>query len=540
VHLVLLAVAGAALTVAVRGQWFFGDEWAFIQDRDLGEGAVAALLEPHNEHLSVLPVLVYRLLLSAFGLHTYWPYLAVMLGLHLLLSHLLWRVLLRAGARGVTATSLALLFALLGSGGENLLWAFQMGFVGSLAAGFGALLLVDHPGRLGRRDVAAVLLCLAALGCSGVGVAVVATVALAVLLRRRNWWQAAAVTAVPAAAYLAWYLAFGRGVSGAPDAPPLPPLGLGAVPRFAFDGLANAAEAATGLRGAGAVLVLSLLVLLVRRPALVSGPSSLAVACAGGAVAFFVLTGISRVALGVEQARVSRYVYVGALLLLPLAALGLDVLLERLRRPSIVVVPLVACLVAVNVAVLYSAADRTRVREQSIRGTILASAELVRGGTRLLADEPDPDFSADLTVAGLRDFLDRGWLPEPGAIAPLDAATARARLLVDLVDPVPSRGFRLDSGVRALLEQGDDGCVRVRPVGEQPQVAATVLGGGGALLVRPEVGGVLSLRLTSPQGPPSGAREMDLEGGVERSLRMTTGGSVLLTLPQDGITELCT
>lgn len=539
VHLALLAAAAATLSVAVRGQWFFGDEWAFIQGRDLGRDPFGALFDPHNEHLSVLPVLVYRALLAVVGLHSYAPYIAVVLSLHLLTAHLLWRLMLRTGARPGTATALAALFAVLGSGGENLLWAFQMGFVGSLAAGFGALLLVDHPGRLGRRDAAAVALCLVSLGCSGVGVAMVATVTLAVLLRRRSWRQAAAVTAVPALLYVTWYLGFGRGATGAESAPPLPPLGLGAVPRFAFEGLAHAAEAATGLRGAGAVLVLGLVVLLVRRPGLATGRSAAAVACAGGAVAFFVLTGISRVAFGLEQARSSRYVYVAALLLLPLAALGLDVLLDRLRRPGLVVVPLVAALVAVNVAVLFNAAERTRVREQSIRGTVLASSELIRDGADLLAEQPDPDFSADLTVAGLEQFAERGWLPAAGSIDPLDEATARARLLVDLRESAPSRGFRLESGVRALLEEDDDGCVRVRPVGEQPQVVATVSGRRGSLLVRPEVSGELSLRLIADGGEPSGAREMALEAGTERSLRTSTGGRVLLTLPEDGITELC-
>lgn len=540
-HLVLLAAAGVVLVVAVRGQWFFGDEWAFIQARDIGRDPVAALLEPHNEHLSVLPVLVYRGLLATFGLHTYWPYIGVVLVLHLLLAHLLWWVMVRTGASRMTATALATLFALLGSGGENLLWAFQMGFVGSLTAGFAAVLLVDHDGRLGLRDVAGVLLALVALGCSGVGVAMVATMALTVLLRRRSWLQAAAVTAVPAALYLAWYLAFARGESGAGGAPPLPPLGLGAVPRFAFDGLANALEVGTGLRGAGAVLLLALAVLLVRRPDLTAGAGAAATACAGGAIAFFTLTGISRVALGVEQARVSRYVYVGVLLLLPLAALGFDVLLQRLRRPGLVVVPVVACLVAVNLAVLFSAADRTRAREQGIKGTVLAAAEIFQSDAEILARKPDPDFSRDLSVGGLQRFLERGWLPEPSGIDDDERTTARTRLQFDLRAPRPPQGFRLESGVRALLEpEGDLGCVRVRPLGEEPQVVAEVRGSdGGSLLVRPETSGVLSVRLITAGGTPSGAREMPLEAGTSQSLLTTTEGRMLLTLPDDAVTQLC-
>lgn len=527
------------LAVAGRGQWFFGDEWAFLGRRDVGRDTWEALLRPHNEHLSALPVAAYRSLLAVVGLQSYWPYLAVVLALHLVLAHLLWRVMLRAGAAPLTATALATLAALLGAGAENLLWAFQMGFVGSLTAGVGAVLLADHGGRLGLRDAGAVLLCLVALACSGVGVAMTAAVTLVVLLRGRGWRAAALVTALPAAAYLAWYLALGRDSTAQP-APPLPPLGLGAVPRFAFDGLAHALGEATGLRGGGAVLLLGLVVVLVRRPALLQGRTAAAAACAGGATAFFVLAGSSRVAFGLEQARVSRYVYVGALLLLPLAALALDVVLERLRRPVLAVVPLVGCLVVVNVAALYDAADRTRPREQGIRAVVLASAELVEGPREVLGFKPDPELSTDLTVNGLRRLVERGRLPEAGALPAVARATARARMLVDLRAPRAPRGFVLEDAERARLEPTDTGCVVVRPAGKQPQVSATVAPGGGSLLIRPVTSGSLLLQVVTEDGQVGGALELKLEAGIERSLVTSTDGPVLLTLPADAVTELCT
>ena len=539
-HLLLLAVAAGVLAVAARGQWFFGDEWAFLGRRDVGRDTWQALLRPHNEHLSALPVAAYRSLLAAVGLHSYWPYLAVVLALHLLLAHLLWRLMLRAGAAPVTATALATLAALLGAGAENLLWAFQMGFVGSLTAGVGAVLLVDHEGGLGLRDVGAVELCLVSLACSGVGVPMVATVTLTVLLRRRGWRRAAAVTALPAVAYLAWYLAFGRDNTGAQLAPPLPPLGLGAVPRFAFDGLAHALGEATGLRGGGAVLLVGLAVLLVRRPSLLQGRSVAAVACAGGAAGFFLLAGTSRVAFGPEQARVSRYVYVGALLLLPLAALALDVVLERLRRPALAVLPLVGCLLAVNLAALFDAADETRAREQELRSVVLAAGGLAAGDAEVLGFKPDPELSTDLTVNGLRRLVERGSLPPPGRINDGDRATARARMLAHLTDAEEPAGFALDGAERARLEPAAPGCALVRPLGEQPQVAARVAARGGSLLVRPTSAGPFSLRLLTRGGQPGGALEMNLEAGVAQSLVLSTGGQVLLEVPGDAVTELCT
>jgi hypothetical protein len=206
------------------------------------------------------------------------------------------------------------------------------------------------------------------------------------------------------------------------------------------------------------------------------------------------------------------------------------VLLDRALPPSLVVVPLALWLVAVNVAVLYSAADRTRDREQGIRNTVLAAAELVRQDDGVLARQPDPEFSRDLTVDGLQGLLDRGWLPEPASVPALAEATARARLLVDLREPERSGGFVLVEGPRALLEPTADGCTLVRPTGAEPQVLAAVRGGRSALLVRPRASGPLLLRLLV-DGESSGARTLALESGKEQSLVTTTSGEVVLTLP---------
>jgi hypothetical protein len=156
----------------------------------------------------------------------------------------------------------------------------------------------------------------------------------------------------------------------------------------------------------------------------------------------------------------------------------------------------------------------------------------------VLSRTPDPAFSRDLTVGGLERFLERGWLPEGEPVAPLDAATARVRLQVDLREALLSRGFELRSGVRALLEDEPGGCVRVRPVGEQPQVVAAARGSSSALRVLPDASGPLGVRLLTADGP-SGSRDLALEAGVERSLLVALSGELLLTLPEDGTTLLC-
>lgn len=72
VHGFTLVAGLAALIIASRGHWFVIDEWAFLTDRHLGD--VRGLFVPHNEHWSTLPILLWRGLFAAVGLHSYWPY----------------------------------------------------------------------------------------------------------------------------------------------------------------------------------------------------------------------------------------------------------------------------------------------------------------------------------------------------------------------------------------------------------------------------------------------------------------------------------
>ncbi|MCJ7438387.1 MAG: hypothetical protein MUP97_11590, partial [Acidimicrobiia bacterium] len=125
-HWLSLIVAFGFLNWVDRHQWFNADEWGFLVDRGLfPKGDDLGLLAPHNEHWSTVPVLGYRLLFSIFGVRTYLPYVVVLLLVHLLVAHLLWRVLRRVGVEDWFATVAIALFLVLGVGWENLTAAFQ-------------------------------------------------------------------------------------------------------------------------------------------------------------------------------------------------------------------------------------------------------------------------------------------------------------------------------------------------------------------------------------------------------------------------------
>src|SRR4051794_39941197 len=152
-----LAAAAHALTLvggffvllnANKDQWFFGDEWDFLSHRGVLH-AERSIWYPHTEHWSTGPILIYRALYSRYGLRSYMPYIVVLLVLHLVVAHVLWRLLRQAGVDPTLSAALGGVYVLLGAGYENLLWAFQIGFIGSLAVGGGAGAPGEHRGRGG-------------------------------------------------------------------------------------------------------------------------------------------------------------------------------------------------------------------------------------------------------------------------------------------------------------------------------------------------------------------------------------------------------
>ena len=128
--------------------WFFRDDFFFITDRSLT--SPSDLLRPHNTHWSTIPVIAFGALWKLFGLRSYVPYQASVLLLHLTAAVLLRVIMRRAGVGPWLATAFAGVFVLFGPGSENIVWAFQIGFTGSLVFGLTQLVLADHEGPSDR------------------------------------------------------------------------------------------------------------------------------------------------------------------------------------------------------------------------------------------------------------------------------------------------------------------------------------------------------------------------------------------------------
>ena len=143
-------------------------------------GTSTRLLLPHNEHLSLVPVLVFKALFSTVGIDSYVPYRVAGLALHCGVVVLLF-VYARRRVGDVLALAAAATVLFLGTAWPDVLWPFQIGFLGSLAAGIGALLALDREDR--RGDITAAVLLAVALASSSLGIPLLFAFALEVLGR---------------------------------------------------------------------------------------------------------------------------------------------------------------------------------------------------------------------------------------------------------------------------------------------------------------------------------------------------------------------
>ncbi|HLJ04446.1 MAG TPA: hypothetical protein VKT31_13455 [Solirubrobacteraceae bacterium] len=397
--LALMLAGGAAFLLAqTRGTVFLDDEWYWILFRR--GSSLASFLDPHNSHLSLLPILIYKALFATVGLRHYWPYRIVVIAAHLSVVALVF-VYARARAGSWPALLGAALILFFGPGWQEFLWPFQMAWLIALGAGIAALLALERGDRAG--DVAACLLLAISLASAGPGLAVAAglIVELALWRQLRRLW----IVAIPLALYGLWWIGYQQtnvshdsvyytvrfvfdaaaGVFSSlaglvnPDALTDtgdyltwgPALLIAAVALFAWrlHGLAREAERGRRLRAAGP-------------PSVGPVPGRL-VTLVATLLAFWLITGIGRslVSKGsllfTSSGDESRYLYVGAVLVLLIAAEALRGIRITLGA-QIVATVLVTAAVISNIGIVRSAAQAQRARS-AVTMAELGALDITRG-----------------------------------------------------------------------------------------------------------------------------------------------------------------
>jgi hypothetical protein len=297
----------------------FQDSWELLMNR---RGlTVEAFLQPHNEHIVVIPVAITQLLLHLFGMGSATPE-SVVLTASLATAAALVFVYARRRVGSWLALMAAVLLLFLGPGWQDLLWSFQVGLVGSLLFGVAMLLALDGDGR--RSDLAACVFLAIAVGFSSLGVAFAAGAAVDVLLRRRErGLERAYVVAVPLLLYGGWYLGWGNEAESH--------LSLHNVlvsPLFVFDGLSASVDSLLGLGTIadeavarsrwGPVFLLALVSLLVYRQRRGPGVPAGIWPVAATAATFWFLAAFNYIPG--REAYSSRYLYPGAAFVLLLGA----------------------------------------------------------------------------------------------------------------------------------------------------------------------------------------------------------------------------
>jgi hypothetical protein len=404
VHYAALPLSFATILWIGRGQWFFGDDWAILAPH-----LDASIMLPHVGHWNLIPAIVFQGMRDWLGLGSYLPFLALAVLAHLAVAHLGWRILRRVGANAWVATLLSILVMLLGGASENLLWAFQFGFMGAVALGLAVVLLLDQRRLTPLSCVAIVLLALLAPMFSGTAIPVLAAAAIVGWIR--HGFLRTLLLLLPAAvSYLLWFVLIGRehqvasegitnvggaflyagGMYGGGLGRALPWIGLGLIPAVA--------------------LVAWFAVTVRRRMLSVAAP---AYAMVIGSLVFVALTTWSRSSLGLSASAAQRYAYVTVVLTLPAFGIMLSWVLARSKLWSVTVTLLLVVLIGYNVVLLAVDAGVQAQREAGSRQQILSTLDRVLEHpheTALLSAPADPTWSPDLLGSDLLKLYDAGEL----------------------------------------------------------------------------------------------------------------------------------
>ena len=360
---------------------FFLDEWDLLLHR---RGfSPDAFLRPHNEHIAVIPAMIYKALQATAGMDSAAPYqVAAVVTFTASAALLFVWVRRRAGEWFALLAALSILF--LGAAFEDLLSAFQVGYFGSMSFGLVAMLALDRPGR--RNDLIACGSLVLACSFSSVGLPFAVGAAVLVATgpewRRRAW-----IVAVPVVLFALWWLGWGREADTAISFD-----SVTAAPAYLLAGVASGISALLGLAPSSGALETSPLDWGRALLFLVAGVAAWRIASQRGgsralwAVVAMLLTFWALAAINAalfRQPTAPRYTYISAVFTLMIAA-------ELLRGVRLTKSALLAGFAVVAVAI---AANTINLRDGYRAFESLSSNE--RGGLtalELARDSVAPDF----------------------------------------------------------------------------------------------------------------------------------------------------
>jgi hypothetical protein len=406
-----------------RGQSFLRDDWR-VATRSL---SFSDLLEPHNGHLSLVPLAIYRALLGEFGFETYAPYR--LLGSISLLS---LGVALFLFVRSRVGSPVALVVAV------SVLWLPTMNLTPFLANYHIALICavvcaVAMPSIDRRSDVILGLALALALATSSVGVAAAVACAVHAMMLRLRPSRLIAV-AVPSLLWVLWWRTLGN-----QPRPPVRPSILSGLADVADGVFGSFSALAAGWWVGGVALLAGWAILFVKRMMTDRMSARTQLAWTVGLLVWWGGLVWSRPDAA-DSFNTGRYEYVGAVLILlsivpavPVEWLRTANARWRMAAPALVII---GTIVLVNHDELRDAA-----RERAAAG---ARAEMVVYELELtdVLVEPTHRLPSELDWITVRDYREkvvaRFGLPIDQDQSTDEAMIERNALHVPVVGPPPS------------------------------------------------------------------------------------------------------
>ena len=511
----VLVASSVLLLVLTSGFTFYQDTWAFLMHRR--EFSVDAFLEPHNEHIVLIPVAIEKLLLAVFGMTTALPEYVLLILMLAATAYLLF-VYVRRRLGPWPATMAATLLLFVGPAWQVLLWPFEIGFVGSVLAGLGMMLMLEREDSRGDRF--ACLLLAISLGFSSLGISFAAAAAVDVFQRRSSGLGRAYVAVVPLALFGVWYLGWGHTAESH-----LSLTNVLASPVYLMNGLASSLDTVLGLSTItvegvgqpewGRPLLVAAIVLVCVGQARKPGFSPRLWPVAAATASFWLLAAFNFIPG--RDAISSRYAYAGAAFVLLLAA---DLLrgVRFGRRTLWVCGAVVLAAIAANMVSLKAGHDV--LKEQSV----LTRADT--GAIDIARRTVDPSFALTPDVAGTPSLID------------VDAAE-----YLPAVDEYGSPGYtpdQLEGAPELGRKQADIVLSRALPISvfTRPDAHLTVAAAGKDCVL---AGGPKALNQDLQLAP--GATRIELPPGPQASFslrRFAIGEFPVLTegAPGDSVTVL--
>lgn len=364
---------------------FVADDWMLLVKRH--EWSFDYFLHPFHGSIVLGPGVVYKFLQETVGMGSATPYYVVSIGTFALSAVLLFFYLRRRVGDWLALFG-AVLVLFLGAAFEDLLFAFQVGYFGSVAAGLGMLLCLDREDE--KWDRVACGLLVVSLAFGSVGLVFAAGAAVDFILGRRPRGRRFYVAFGPIVLFGLWWVLWGRGAENHVSLD-----NILHTPEFVFNaasaGIVSLLGLATGDGSEpdqphliwGKLLLIGGGLLLLARVGRQRGISrGLGVALAIG-LAFWILAGVNR-----DETRLptsSRFQYPSAVFLLLIVGEGL----RGLKRP-----PLALVAAAVVTALAIQGGISLLEREHEERWVPYADSLRAKlGAIEVAGPKADPEFN---------------------------------------------------------------------------------------------------------------------------------------------------